>query len=150
MQELNFDELFGEIETKLKDETSIVLATSANDKVTARLMAHINYGVTLMFSTSRNSQKVKQMQSNPNIALAIDNIKIEATAELYGHPSTHPTFQTDYTVKFPYYQAQYKSNPDDLLVIAHPLKISLYKYINGPCEDVLLPMEAKAHRTKLN
>lgn len=149
MEALNYSELLHEIEEKLRKEDTIVLATSAKDKVTARLMCHINYGATVLFGTSRKSQKVDQIEHNPNIALAIGNLKMEAVAELYGHPKSHPTFRTDYIRKFPHLEKVYKSSPDDVLVIARPRKIALFKYIDGPCEDVLLPEEERAYRIKL-
>ena len=150
MTALNFSDLSKEIEEKLNKEESIVLATSANDETTARLMAHINYGPNVLFSTSRNSKKVKQIELNSRIALAINNIKIEAKAELFGHPSEHPTFLKDYAAKFPFYAKLYQSNPEDILIIAEPIRISLYKYAGKPCEDVLLPQEEKAYRMELN
>lgn len=149
MNELNYIELRSEIEKKLQTEEMIVLATCADNKVTARMMCHINDGLTIMFSTSKNSQKVEQMRQNPNIALAIGNLKIEAVAELFGHPSGHPFFLEEYPRKFPHLGKIYSSTPDDLLVIAKPIKISLYKFTSKPCEDVLEIENDRAYRIEL-
>jgi len=149
MEKLNYDALEEEIEKILRKAKEIVLATSAEDRVSARLMAPLSDGLTVMMSTGGGSQKVEQMRQNPNIALAIGNLKMEARAELFGHPSGHPTFLKAYAKKFPLYAKLYKSAPEDLLVIAHPTKIALYKFAGKPCEDTLLPAEKRAYRLSL-
>jgi len=149
-EELNYEVLAGEVEQQLKKAKEIVFATSADDRVTARMMAHTNEGLTVLTATSKHSQKAAQMRQNPNVALAIGNLKIEATAELFGHPDGHPTFLEAYAKKFPHYAKLYRSNPDDILIIAHPTKISLYRYAGKPCEDILLPNEKAAYRIALD
>lgn len=150
MEELNYTELSNEIKTKLKTEENIILATCANNKVTARAMAHINNELIILFTTSRKSEKVEQMKQNSNIALAIGNLKIEAIAELFGHPKGHSFFISEYPKKFPHLGAIYPEKPDDLLVIAKPKKISLFKYIDKPCEDVLDVDNKRAYRIDLS
>ena len=149
MEELNYETLAKEIEKQLQKAKEIVLATSADNHVSARLMAPLSDGLLVMMSTGGGSQKVEQMRRNPNVALAIGNLKIEAQAELFGHPSGHPTFLKAYAKKFPLYAKLYKSAPEDVLVIAHPAKIALYKYVGKPCEDILLPAERRAYRASL-
>ena len=149
-EQLDYETLAKEIEQQLKQAKEIVLATSAVDRVTARMMAHTNEGLTVLTATSKHSQKVAQMRQNPNVALAIGNLKIEAAAELFGRPSGHPTFLEAYAKKFPLYAKLYRSNPEDILIIAHPRKISLYRYVGKPCEDVLLPEEKTAFRIALD
>ena len=149
MEELNYIELLNEVEQKLQSEKEIVLATCANGKVTARTMCHINDGTTILFATDKNSQKAEQMRRNPNIALAIGNLKVEAKAELFGHPSGHSFFLKEYPQKFPHLGAIYPEKPDDLLIIAHTTKISLFKYLEKPCEDVLEVEKKSAYRIEL-
>jgi len=149
MEELNYEALSEEIAKILRKAKEIVLATSADGHVTARLMAPLSDGLVVMMSTGGNSQKVAQMRRNPNVALAIGNLKMEAEAELFGHPSGHPTFLKDYAKKFPLYAKLYKSAPEDVLVIARPKKIALYKFAGKPCEDILLPEEKRAYRMSL-
>lgn len=145
-KELDYSKLVIELEDILLKENSMVLATSKEDKVTARLINHINYGLDVLFSTKINSLKINQITANPQVALAISNLKIEGRAELLGNPCDHKTFPQDYANKFPYLGKIYKSAPDDILVIVKPSKLSLYKFINGACEDVLIPYEKKAYR----
>jgi uncharacterized pyridoxamine 5'-phosphate oxidase family protein len=138
-----------EIFQKLRSAKEIVLATCANNKVTARMMCHINDGLTIMFSTNRNSKKVEQMKENQNIALAIENLQIEAVAEIFGPPKGNSFFLEEYPKKFPHLGAIYPDTPDDLLIIAKPIKISLFKFLGKPCTDVLEVIERKAYRIDL-
>ncbi|MGF7144188.1 putative pyridoxamine 5'-phosphate oxidase family protein [Anaerotaenia torta] len=147
--ELNYNDLCNEITEKLQSEDNIILATSANNKVTARAMAHINDGLTILFATSRNSEKVEQMRRNPNVALASGNLKIEAIAELFGHPKGHSYFINEYPKKFPHLGEIYPEKPEDILIIARPTKISLFKYLGKPCEDVLETASKQAYRIEL-
>lgn len=134
-KELNYNELYNEIQEKLKAEQTMILATCANNKVMARTICHINDGVTIMFSTGDNSEKIEQMKKNPNIALAVGNLRIEAVAEIIGNADDYQFFLEEYPKKFPHLGGLYGS--DYFLVIMNPMKISLYKYIDGACEDVL-------------
>jgi len=60
MVEVNFDKLSNEVISTLEKETSIVLATSLNNKVTARTMSHVNDGLTIYFQTGNTSEKFNQ------------------------------------------------------------------------------------------
>ena len=135
---------------QLQEAKEIVLSTCAEGKVTARTMCHINDGVTVLFATDDRSEKVAQMRQNPNIALTVGNLRMEAVAELFGNPGDHPAFATAYAKKFPWLGELYKPTPNDLLVICHPSKISLYKYDNGPREDTWLADKEKAHCADLS
>ncbi len=150
MEELNIIELSNEIEEMLRSQENIVLATCANSKVTARMMSYINDGLTILFSTSKNSEKAEQIKQNPNVALAMGNLKIEAVAEHFGHPRGHSFFLKEYPKKFPHLGEIYPENPNDLLIIAKPVKISLFKYLGKPCEDILEVEDKHAYRIELN
>ena len=149
METLSYNELSDEIEERLKSEETIILATYADNKITARAMAPVNDGLLILFSTNINSEKVAQMKQNPNIALAIGNIQVEAVAELFGHPKGHEFFVKEYPKKFLHYSAVYPEKPEDLLVIARPKKISLYKYLGKTCKDVLDIENSCAYRIDL-
>jgi hypothetical protein len=112
-------------------------------------MVRINDGLTVLFSTSGNSEKIMHVKQNPNIALAVGNLKIEATAELFGHSKGHSFFIADSSKKFPRYGAQCPERPDDILVIAKPKKVCLYKYFGKPCEGVLDVDNQSAYRIDL-
>ncbi len=149
MEELNYSALSAEIEAKLAPLEAIVLATCTDGKVTARTMCPVNDGLTILFSTNRNSEKAEQIRKNPNIALATGNLQIEAVAEVFGHPSGHSFFIAEYPKKYPHFGEMYPENPDDLLIIARPTKISLYKFLGKPCADVLEAEGERAYRVGL-
>jgi len=146
MEALDYEKLAAEIEKKLRKKKEIVLSTCAGDHVTARTMCHINDGLQVLFSTDRRSLKAMQMQENPRIALTVDDLTIEATAELFGRPKGHALFIREYPKKFPHLGKAYPETPDDLLIIAHPKKIQLFRYIGKPAWDVLEPETSKAYR----
>jgi hypothetical protein len=151
MKELNYDELANEIIGRLEKEENIVFATSSNNIVSARTMCHVNDGITIMFSTGGKSGKVEQIKNNSNVALVVGELQIEATAELNGSPSKHERFVTMNEKKFPWMKDAIKPSPDDIddgmLIICHPTKISVYKYLDGePHWDILSVTEKKAFR----
>ena len=112
-------------------------------------MNHVNDGLLVMFGTVGSSVKAEQIRSNPNVALVSGALQMEATAELWGHPSKHTVYTMKNEKKFPWMKSAYPSDPNDgyVLVICHPKKIQLYKYIDGKSHwDVLEVSEKKAYR----
>jgi general stress protein 26 len=151
MKELDFNELSNEIIEKLEKEQNIVFATSANNIVSARTMCHVNIGLDILFSTGGKSGKVEQIKQNANVALVIGDLQIEAKAELFGHPSKHQRFIEKNDIKFPWMKDAFKPEPgkedDGMLIICHPTKITIYKYLEGnPHWDVLSMENKKAVR----
>ncbi len=64
---------------------TMVLSTSENDIVSSRMMSIIQIeGV--YFQTDLTFKKYRQLLSNPNVALCIDNIQIEGVCEELEHP----------------------------------------------------------------
>ena len=87
MKELNFEEKYNEVMERLKNEDTIVLATSYKDKVTARSLWFVLYKSSIYFFTTTAYTKYKQIEKNPNAALCLDNIQIEGIANIKGHPA---------------------------------------------------------------
>jgi len=147
---LDYHVLSKEITQSLESTQTITLATCCDNKVTARTMSVVNDGLTIMFQTGGHSEKINQMRQNSNVAFAAGNMQIEATAEIFGHPNENQLFLDMYKAKYPQYHSMYTDLPDEVLVIANPVKIALYKYIDGkPCADVLSITESKAYREVL-
>ena len=63
-----------------------VLATGADNHITARTMSIVNFGPDIYCQTSKNSCKYGQIQKNPNAALCCNNYQIEAKAVFCGRP----------------------------------------------------------------
>ena len=76
--------------------------------------------------------------------MAIGDLRVEAVAEIVGNAEGYPFFLEEYPKKFPHLGGLYGS--DYFLVIIKPTKILLFKYINGPCEDVLEVDKKVAYR----
>jgi general stress protein 26 len=151
VENLDYNQLSLEIEKKLEKAENIVLATSANNIVTGRTMNHVNDGLAIMFGTGGKSLKAEQIRLNKNVALICGPLQIEATAELYGHPSKHTVYIEKNEKKFPWMKNAFPPEPDgkddSILVICHPKKISFYKYLNGESHwDVLEVEDKKAYR----
>lgn len=149
MENLNFDDLSQEIEKYLESANEVVLATCADNIVTARTMNHVNDGLTVMFGTVGSSVKAEQIRINQNVALVSGPLQIEAVAEFGGHPSKHALYTQKNEAKFPWMKSEFPPDPGDggVLVICRPTKIKLYKFIEGkPHWDVLEVEEKKAYR----
>lgn len=149
MMELNYEDFWAEIEAQLRPAEAIILATSADSRVTTRTVCPLLDGTDILISTGGRSLKIQQIKANPNVALVLGGINIEAFATLYGHPGTHPTFPAAYAEKYPQLGAIYKSEPEDVLIVARPKRITLYKYTGKACEDVLDMEAKKAFRIEL-
>jgi general stress protein 26 len=81
--ELKFDDLKEEKIRMLAENQFIVLATSLNNRVTARAVRYASEGLTIVFATLTNLKKVVQIRANSKVALCLNNASIEGTAELF-------------------------------------------------------------------
>lgn len=149
MKELNYKEYREHVLSQISDVKNIVFATCADSLVTTRLVAHLLYENTILFSTDINSFKVDQIKKNPHVAFHVGGVNIEAVASLYGHPEIHPTFVKDYGEKYPEYVSQYGYSPDDIIIAAEIKKIQIYSY-DGTAGKNIIDFEAgKAYRIEL-
>jgi uncharacterized pyridoxamine 5'-phosphate oxidase family protein len=64
-----FTQKLNELFSKLGNHSIMCLATSFNDKVTARSMSIIIYNNKFYFQTDTNFQKFEQIKNNHNVAL---------------------------------------------------------------------------------
>ncbi|QQO10547.1 pyridoxamine 5'-phosphate oxidase family protein [Breznakiella homolactica] len=87
MKQLDFKEKYREVMENLEKEPFIVLATLDGDKAAARTVFFFMYNSSIYFITSKPYSKYKQIAKNPNVALCINNIQIQGTAHIQGHPS---------------------------------------------------------------
>ena len=87
MKNLDFDVVKEDVFHTLKNNLSIVLATSCNNRVTAREVYFASNGFTIYFVTSKAYEKYKQIEKNSNVALCINNIQMEGVASIKGHPN---------------------------------------------------------------
>jgi general stress protein 26 len=108
----------------------MVLATSENDRVTARMMSCVIIGGNIYFQTDKKFDKYAQISANPNVALCIDNIQIEGTASFLGHllSDENKVFAAAYKRHHRGSFNTYSSLPDNVLIKVVPTKVTLWKY----------------------
>lgn len=146
---LNFISLQTEIFKLLGNKKIMVLATSYDNRVTARSMSCIILNNKIYFQTDKTFLKYQQILNNPNVALCIDNIQIEGTANIRKHPFEEEN--KEFTKAF---EKNYKSSYDsytnlenEVVVEVEPLFITLWKYENGyPFRDFLDVSKKNAFR----
>ena len=139
-----------EIVSILENAQTMILATCADNQVTARSMAVINDGLTILFQTGGHSEKINQLTANRSVAFAVDNIQIEAVARIIDDPEKVRLFLEKYKVKYPHYYAAYSNMPGQVTVLCAPIRFAIYKFINGkPCTDILDVDGNRAYRKVL-
>jgi general stress protein 26 len=83
--ELKFDEVKEDKLRFLEQNQYVVLATSLNNRVTARTVTYVSEGLTIIFYTCTSLRKFAQIKANSKVALCLDNVNIEGTAEIVGN-----------------------------------------------------------------
>ena len=83
--ELKFEEVKEEKVRFLGQNEFAVLATSLNNRVTARTVTIVSEGLTIIFYTLTSLKKFTQIKANSKVALCVDNASIEGTAEIVGN-----------------------------------------------------------------
>ncbi|MFX0115672.1 MAG: pyridoxamine 5'-phosphate oxidase family protein [Candidatus Hodarchaeota archaeon] len=86
MGELDFKKLKREKIDFLKRHHTIVLATSKDDKVTARTISYATEELDFYILSWSHHEKIMQVKKNPNVALARDNMSIKGVAKILGSP----------------------------------------------------------------
>lgn len=147
--ELIYEELEREIKNILGESKTMVLATCADDRVTARMMSCVFDGIIIKFQTDMNFIKVKQILKNPNVALCYNNIQFEGKAEIKGAPLKrgNEEFREKFKEKFEGSYKRYSEDENEIVVEVEPTLIVLWKYEDGrPLRDYLVVSEKKAYR----
>ena len=85
-KELDFESKKQEIIEFLANKHAIVLATSLNDRVTARTVSLASDGPEIYFMSWDHHVKCVQIRGNPRVAVCRDNVQIEGKAEILGSP----------------------------------------------------------------
>ena len=83
--DIDYAMLEQEIIRLLDDHKILILATSANDRVTARSMSCVNIGLNIYFQTDKRFIKFDQIKQNPQVALCAGNVQIEGMAKIGNH-----------------------------------------------------------------
>ena len=84
--DLDFNAAYGGIIKNLESNGHAVLATSASDRVSARMISYVVSGGKLYFQTDRNFEKYRQIVENNKVALCLGAIQIQGIAKILGLP----------------------------------------------------------------
>ncbi|MBN2334743.1 pyridoxamine 5'-phosphate oxidase family protein [Candidatus Bathyarchaeota archaeon] len=99
-RKLDYTKIVNEIQEILSKNREITLATSTNNRVTARTISFVNKEQVIYFLTWEHNKKVEQITQNPNVALSLSNIQIEGHAEVVGKPKDHQQIGDMFRSKF--------------------------------------------------
>ena len=104
-QDIDFLKLKESIITFLEGKTSIVLATTSNNRVTARSISFVNKELEFFFVTWTHHTKSVQIRANPNVALCTGNLQVEGKVTMRGPPfdPNNSEYLDLYKKKFPRY-----------------------------------------------
>jgi hypothetical protein len=148
--ELEYAELEQEVLGLIDRNRTMVLATCAGQRVTARMMSIIHDGLTLYFQTGTASVKYQQMTENAQVALCIGNLQLEGRARLRAHPFApgNEFFKTEYQALHPGSFKTYSGLAHNRVVEVQPARVTLWKYnADGlPFRDFLNVAERRAWR----
>lgn len=146
---LDVDEKKREIIALLEMTKHIVLATCADDRVTARTMCCLNDELIIYCQTDSRFFKVEQIRKNPKVALCINSLQIEGSAKLIGHPTNPENAKISelFKQKHPKSHERYSSNKEQLIIKVNPVLFTQWKYIDEkPCREFLSLKESCAFR----
>ena len=85
-KELDYERIREEKIRFLENHHAIVLATSLNNRVTARTVTYATKGLEIYFMSWGHHKKCVQIIGNPKVALVKHNVNIEGIAEILGNP----------------------------------------------------------------
>lgn len=130
VEELDYAKLERDVMKLLEKAKLIVLATSADNQVTARTMSCVNDGLTIYCQTGGTSTKYGQITRNANVALCIGNMQIEGTASIIGHPFSEENerFVDLYKKRHARSFKLYSHLQDEVVIKIKPTKVTLWKY----------------------
>ncbi len=151
--EIKYDLMEKEIFNLLGDKKIMVLATSSNQRVTARNMSCIVMNKKIYFQTDKTFLKYQQIIQNPNIALCIENIQIEGVANIKKHPfdEENKEFKTNFEKHFKSSYNTYSRMKNEIVIEVQPVFITLWKYVKEqPSRNFLDIKNKKAYRESYN
>ncbi len=146
--DLNYNVIKEEVFNQLGNSKVMVLATSFEDRVTARNMSCVIMNYKIYFQTDIEFLKAQQMIKNQNVALCVDNIQMEGIAKIIGNSGTAPEFCEVYQRYFRTSYDTYTHLRNEVIIEVEPTIITLWKYADGhkPYRDFLDCMHNKAYR----
>lgn len=124
MYDKKLDELFKIIGKARK----MVLSTSFDNRVTSRMMSFIILDNKFYCQTDKTFLKYKQIKSNPNVALCLDNIQIEGIAKNIGKPLENEKFINLFKRYYKTSYEIYSFLENEILLEIDPIFIGIWTY----------------------
>lgn len=149
MEKLEYAEVEKETIDFISKNKLMVLATSFENHVTARMVSIVNDGMIVYFQTDKNFVKYQQIKQNPNVALCIGNIQIEGTAQITCQPLENPFFVEAYKKSHESSFKKYSHLKDNVIIEVRSKLVTYWKYDNvtdKPFRDFLNVEQQKAYR----
>jgi len=129
---------------KIGESTLAALATSSENFPTVRTMSIIIHEKVIYFQTGIDLMKYRQISMNKNVALSINNIQIEGTANIMGKPVEHEEIMTIYKKYFKNSYEKYSKLEKEVLIKVIPRKITIWEYdFNGKPYRIFIEFENK-------
>lgn len=144
------DTFFTEYEKFLFDfgkGRKMVLSTSENDIVSSRMMSVVLIDGIFYFQTDITFKKYRQLSSNRNVALCIDNIQIEGICEEIGHPLNNASFCDRFLECFKGSYDAYTSLKNERLFAVKPTYIERWIYKEGVPYIEIFDIKAQSYKT---
>ena len=143
---INLTKAMDYVWNKVERKKIAVLSTAADNRVTSRAMSFIRLGDDLYFQTDKRFLKIKQIQKNKSVAVCLDNIQIEAEAEIRGHStlSGNQDFVVKYKKKHPGSYKAYTNGKNQVVVGLKIKLITIWKYLGSPRREFIWPEQKKA------
>lgn len=109
----------------------MVLSTSEKNKVSSRMMSIVQIDGIFYFQTDITFRKYRQIASNHNVALCIDNIQIEGICKEVGRPLQYVPFRDMFRECFKSSYESYSSLENERLFAVEPIFIERWIYKEG-------------------
>lgn len=126
-----FAEKYDEFLSGFGKGRTMVLSTSADGKVTSRMMSIVQQDGVFYFQTDKTMRKYHQLMKNPYVALCIDNIQIEGVAEEAGKPLEHKIFSKLFSQQHKGSFDAYSSLENERVFEVRPVFVQRWLYIES-------------------
>ena len=146
---LDFKEAMDYVWNKVEKKKVAVLSTAADNRVTSRAMSFIRLADDLYFQTDERFLKIQQIKKNKNVAVCLENIQMEAEAEILGHSSlpVNRDFVGKFKIKHPGSYTSFTHGKHQVIVRLTIQLITNWKYHDGkPQREFIWPQQKRAER----
>ena len=149
MENIDYAEAMNYVRRKIEEKKIGVLSTSDGNRVTSRSMSFICLGSDLYFQTDRRFEKIRQLEINKKAAVCMENIQIEAEAEIKGGTELpeNRSFLKKFAAEHPGSYSMYSHGRNQIVVRLIIKNITVWKYKeNVVFREFLRPAERWAAR----